>query len=50
VRSLTIRGGTLALPDGDPRSPATRIRRVVGDLQLTDGKITAVGVVPDRDG
>lgn len=50
MRSLTIRGGTLALPDGDPRSPATRIRRVVGDLQLTDGKITAVGVVPERDG
>ena len=36
MRSLTIRGGTLALPD----------RHVRGDLQITDGLITAVGTVP----
>ena len=38
--ALTIRGGTLAL-DG---------KRVPGDLQLVDGKITAVGVVEDDRG
>ena len=38
--TLTIRGGTLALPTG----------RVQGDLQIVDGRITAVGQVPDDRG
>lgn len=46
MRSLIIRGGTLALPDGDPQEPGTRIRRVLGDLAIEDGVITAVGRVP----
>ncbi len=46
MRSLIVRGGILAIPDGDPTQPETRIQRVPGDLQITDGVITAVGVVP----
>ena len=39
--TLTIRGGTLALPEG---------KRVAGDLQIVDGRITTVGEVPDNRG
>lgn len=46
MRSLIIRGGILAIPDGDPKKPETRIKRVEGDLAITDGVITAVGKVP----
>ncbi len=38
--TLTVRGGTLALPTG----------RVEGDIQIVDGKITAVGQVGDDRG
>ncbi|MEL7369350.1 MAG: dihydroorotase, partial [Myxococcota bacterium] len=39
-QTLTIRGGTLALPSG----------RVQGDLQIVDGQISAIGEVPDSGG
>ncbi|MEM7677513.1 MAG: dihydroorotase, partial [Myxococcota bacterium] len=40
VNTLTVRGGVLALPTG----------RVQADLQIVDGRIAAIGQVPDAGG
>lgn len=50
MRSLIIRGGTLAVPEGDPGKPETRVKRVVGDLRIVDGLITEVGEVSASTG
>ena len=47
MRSLTIRGGTLAVPAG---GQAASVALVQGDLQIVDGEITAVGLVTDDRG
>ncbi len=47
MRSLTIRGGTLAVPDTDG---ALEVRLAQGDLQIEDGVITAIGDVADDRG
>jgi dihydroorotase len=44
MRSLTLRGGRLALPTGE----GDAVRLVEGDLQIVDGVITALGRI-DRD-
>lgn len=47
MRSLTFRGGRLALP---PDGPDGEVRIVQGDLSVEGGRITALGVVPDDRG